>query len=275
MHASPSFFGAGLGFRRPLIAALETQQADGVDFFELAPENWVHVGGALGRKLRAFTERHTFIAHGLSLSLGGPAPLDETLLRDIKAFLDLHGIDSYSEHLSYCSDEAQLYDLMPIPFTAEAVVHVAARVRRAAEILERPIALENVSYYTPTRTELSEIDFVNAVLEEADCDLLLDVNNIFVNSVNHGYDAARFLEALPARRVRYFHTAGHLVEAPDIRVDTHGDAVCEDVWDLLARAYRHCGPVPTLVERDSNFPPLSELLGEVRRVRELQRATDI
>jgi uncharacterized protein len=272
MHTSPSFSGAGLGFRRPLIAALEAQSASGIDFFELAPENWLHVGGALGRKLREFTERHTFIAHGLSLSLGGPAPLDEALLRDIKTFLDLHGIDSYSEHLSYCSDEAQLYDLMPIPFTPEAVAHVAARVRRAAEILERRVALENVSYYTPTRTELSEIQFVNAVLEEADCDLLLDVNNIFVNSVNHGYDAAGFLEALPVRRVRYFHTAGHLVEAPDIRVDTHGEAVCEDVWHLLALAYRHCGPVPTLVERDSNFPPLPELLGEVRRVRDLQQA---
>lgn len=271
MRVSSTFSGAGLGFRRPLIAALEAQDAAGVDFFELAPENWLHVGGALGRKLRAFTERHPFIAHGLSLSLGGPAPLDETLLRETKAFLDLHGIDSYSEHLSYCSDEAQLYDLMPIPFTAEAVSHVAARVKRAAEILERRIALENVSYYTPTRTELSEIEFVNAVLEQADCDLLLDVNNIFVNSVNHGYDAAGFLQALPRQRVRYFHTAGHLVEAPDIRVDTHGEAVCEDVWDLLALAYRHCGPVPTLVERDSNFPPLPELLGEVRRVRELQR----
>ena len=269
----PNFSGAGLGFRRPLIPALQAQTPLAVDFFELAPENWLQVGGALGKRLREFTERYTFSAHGLSLSLGGPAPLDEELLRDIKTFLDTHGIESYSEHLSYCSDDAQLYDLMPIPFTAEAVHYVAARVRRASEILERRLAIENVSYYAAPGQELREIDFVNAVLHEADCDLLLDVNNIFVNSVNHGYDAAQFLRELPAQRVRYFHTAGHHVEAPDIRVDTHGAAVCEDVWQLLEAAYRHCGPVPTLLERDFDFPPLSELLQELQRVRSLQATT--
>ena len=159
---------------------------------------------------------------------------------------------------------------MPIPFTADAVRHVAARIRRAQEILERPIAVENVSYYAAPGAELSEIEFVTAVLEEADCGLLLDVNNIFVNAVNHGYDPVGFLHALPAERVLYFHTAGHFVEAPDLRVDTHGAAVCDDVWELLAAAYRHCGPVPTLLERDFNFPPLDELLGEVARIRRLQ-----
>lgn len=271
--AQPNFTGAGLGFRRPLIAPMQAESALRVDFFELAPENWLHVGGALGKKLRAFTERFTFCAHGLSLSLGGPAPLDEQLLRDIKVFLDAHGIQSYSEHLSYCSDEAQLYDLMPIPFTAEAVREVAARVRRASEIVERRLAIENVSYYAAPGQQLREIEFVNAVLQEADCDLLLDVNNIFVNSVNHGYDPLSFLRALPASRVRYLHTAGHHAEAPDIRVDTHGAAVCEDVWQLLQAAYDHCGALPTLLERDFNFPPLEELLAEVDRVRALQVRT--
>jgi len=263
--------GAGLGLRRGLLAELEEQGTDGIDFFELAPENWIGVGGALGRRLRAFTERHPFVAHGLSLSLGGPGPLDEALLGDVRDFLDQHGILAYTEHLSYCTDEGHLYDLMPIPFTGEAVRYVAGRIRRAQELLERPIAIENVSYYAAPGAEMSEIEFVTAVLDEAGCGLLLDVNNVFVNAVNHGYDPAAFLRALPAERVWYLHTAGHYVEAPDLRVDTHGAPVCEEVWDLLGAAYAHCGPVPTLLERDFNFPPLAELVAEVGRVRGLQR----
>ena len=262
--------GAGLGLRRALLAELEQHGTAGIDFFELAPENWIGVGGALGRRLRQFTERHPFVAHGLSLSLGGPGPLDEELVVDVRGFLDAHGIRAYTEHLSYCTDEGHLYDLMPIPFTGEAVRHVAARIRRVQEILERPIAIENVSYYAAPGAELSEIEFIKAVLEEADCGLLLDVNNIYVNAINHGYPALDFLRALPAGRVWYLHVAGHYVEAPDLRVDTHGADVCEAVWSLLAAAYAHCGPAPTLLERDFNFPPLAELLGEIDRVRTLQ-----
>jgi len=262
--------GSGLGFRRALLDELEADGAAGVDFFELAPENWIGVGGALGRRLRRFTESHAFVAHGLSLSLGGPAPLDQRLLHDIRSFLDLHGIRAYTEHLSYCTDEGHLYDLMPIPFTDEAVRHVASRIRLAQEVLERPIAIENVSYYAAPGARMKEIEFVTAVLEEADCGLLLDVNNVFVNAVNHRYDPLRFLQALPAERVWYVHTAGHYVEAPDLLVDTHGAAVCDDVWSLLDAAYAHCGPVPTLLERDFGFPPLGDLLAEVSRVRSLQ-----
>jgi uncharacterized protein (UPF0276 family) len=271
-RASPplTLNGAGLGLRRGLLAELEEQGTDGIDFFELAPENWIGVGGALGRRLRAFTERHRFVAHGLSLSLGGPGPLDEVLVGDVRGFLDQHGILAYTEHLSYCTDEGHLYDLMPIPFTGEAVRYVAGRIQRVQELLERPIAIENVSYYAAPGAEMSEIEFVTAVLDEAGCGLLLDVNNVFVNAVNHGYDPAAFLRALPAERVWYLHTAGHYVEAPDLRVDTHGAPVCEEVWDLLGAAYGHCGPVPTLLERDFNFPPLAELVAEVGRVRELQ-----
>jgi uncharacterized protein len=262
--------GAGLGLRRALLAELEQHGTAGIDFFELAPENWIGVGGALGRRLRQFTERHPFVAHGLSLSLGGPGPLDEELVVDVRGFLDAHGIRAYTEHLSYCTDDGHLYDLMPIPFTGEAVRHVAARIRRVQEILERPIAIENVSYYAAPGAELSEIEFIKAVLEEADCGLLLDVNNIYVNAINHGYPALDFLGALPADRVWYLHVAGHYVEAPDLRVDTHGADVCEAVWSLLAAAYAHCGPAPTLLERDFNFPPLAELLGEIDRVQTLQ-----
>jgi uncharacterized protein (UPF0276 family) len=263
--------GAGLGLRRALMPELRQSGAAGIDFFELAPENWVHAGGTLARDLRYFTERHPFVAHGLSLSLGGPAPLDEDLLRDIREFLDRHGIRAYTEHLSYCSDDGHLYDLMPIPFTDEAVRWVAARIRRAQEILERPIAVENVSYYAAPGARMTEIEFLSAVLDEADCGLLLDVNNIFVNAINHGYDARQFLRALPASRVCYFHVAGHYVEAPDLRVDTHGAAVGADVWSLLDEAFALFGPVPTLLERDFNFPPLPELVREVADVRSRQQ----
>jgi len=241
-----------------------------VDFMEVAPENWIHVGGALAKKLRFFTERYPFVIHGLSLSIGSPAPLNETLVRDIKSFMAEHGIRMYSEHLSASGDDGQLYDLMPIPFTEDAVRHVAARVRRVQDILEQRIALENVSYYAPIDTTMNEREFLLAVLEEADCDLMLDINNIVVNSINHRYDAHEFLAAMPAERIRYFHLAGHFVEAEDLRVDTHGSAVDDQAWQLLEAAYEKFGPVPTLLERDFNFPPLDELLGEVRRIRDLQ-----
>jgi uncharacterized protein (UPF0276 family) len=252
------------------MGALEDCGPGPVDFYELAPENWIGVGGRTGRRLRAFTERHPFVCHGLSLSLGGPAPLDETFLVRVRRFLDQHGIAGYSEHLSYCGDDAHLYDLMPIPFTGEAVHHCAARIRRTQEILGRRIAVENVSYYTPVGAEMGESDFIRAVLAEADCELLLDVNNIHVNSVNHGYDAATFLDGLPLERVAWIHVAGHYDEAADLKIDTHGSAVIEPVWALLAQAYARCGPKPTLLERDFNFPPMAELQAEVARIQGLQ-----
>jgi hypothetical protein len=262
--------GAGLGLRRPLADKLMADPPTDVDFMEIAPENWIHVGGALGKKLRFFTERYPFLVHGLSLSIGSPAPLDEQLVRDIKDFMAEHSIRMYSEHLSYCGDDGHLYDLMPIPFTDDAVRYVADRVRRVQDILEQRIALENVSYYAPTDSSLSEKEFLLAVLNEADCDLMLDINNIVVNSINHEYDATDFLNDMPAERIRYFHLAGHYVEAEDLRIDTHGTAVDAQVWQLLDDAYKKFGPVPTLLERDFNFPPIEDLLDEVRRIKLLQ-----
>ena len=265
-----SVSGAGLGLRRGLLNKLMAEPPTDVDFMEVAPENWIGVGGKLGKKFRYFTERYPFLIHGLSLSIGAPSPLNEKLVRDIKAFMKEHNIGFYSEHLSYCGDDGQLYDLMPIPFTEEAVHYVAERVRRVQDILEQRIALENVSYYAPSDASISEIEFLNAVLDEADCDLLLDVNNIYVNSINHRYDPHEFMHAMPADRIKYFHVAGHYVEAEDLRIDTHGDAICDQVWGLLGDAYAHFGPVPTLLERDFNFPPVEELIGEIRRIKDLQ-----
>ncbi len=263
--------GAGLGLRRGFIDKLMTEPPTEVDFMEVAPENWIHVGGKLGKKLRFFTERYPVLIHGLSLSIGAPSPLNETLVRDIKAFMREHDIGFYSEHLSYCGDDGQLYDLMPLPFTEEAVKYVAARIRRVQDILEQRMAIENVSYYAPSDTSMTEADFLKAVIEEADCDLLLDINNIIVNSINHKYDAREFMLAMPADRLSYFHLAGHYFEAEDLRIDTHGDAVIDPVWNLLGEAYAHFGPVPTLLERDFNFPPMAELLTEVGRIKSMQK----
>jgi len=262
--------GAGLGLRRAFIGPLSEHPPESVDFYEIAPENWMRIGGKLGKQLRALTERFPFVCHGLSLSLGGPAPLDEAFLKELKTFLDRHHIRLYSEHLSYCGDDGHLYDLMPIPFTMEAVKYTADRIVRTQEILERRIAVENISYYAAPGKELEEIEFLNAVAEEADCDLLLDVNNIYVNSVNHGYDADAFLSAIPGHRIAYAHIAGHYVEAADFLVDTHGATVIDRVWRLLSAAYETFGVFPTLLERDFNIPPLSELLPEVQRIRTLQ-----
>ncbi len=256
--------------RRELVAPLLERVPEAIGFFEVAPENWMELGGKYARQFRALTERHPFVTHGLSLSLGSPAPLDTGFVKRVGKFLDQHQIRYYTEHLSYCSDDGHLYDLMPIPFTEEAVKHVAARIRRVQDILEREIAVENVSYYAMPGATMSELEFVNAVLERAGCGLLLDVNNIYVNSINHRYDPRAFLDGLPAARVRYLHVAGHYVEAEDLRVDTHGADVCDPVWELLDHAYARLGPVPTLLERDFNIPPLPVLLREVERVNELQ-----
>ncbi len=262
--------GAGLGLRRSLTGELARVDPGAIDFMELAPENWIGIGGRLARELRAFTEQYPFVCHGLSLSIGSTDPLDWELIGAVRDFLQEHHIRCYSEHLSYCSDGGHLYDLMPIPFTEEAVYHVADRICQVQDFLGHRIALENVSYYAAPGQQMREIDFINAVLEEADCRLLLDVNNIYVNSINHGYDPYQFLSALPGERVAYVHVAGHYEEAEDLRVDTHGTDVIDPVWGLLSAAYERFGVMPTLLERDFNFPPLPRLLEEVNHIRQLQ-----
>lgn len=269
-----SVSGSGLGLRRDLLDELEANFPEGIDFMEVAPENWIGMGGKLGKRFRAMTEKVPFVTHGLSLSIGSPAALDENFVRDVKKFLDEHNILCYSEHLSYCSDQGHLYDLMPIPFTDEAVHYVADRIKRVQDILERKIAIENVSYYAAPGKEIDEINFITNILEEADCELLLDVNNIYVNSVNHNYDPMKFLAALPSERVAYCHVAGHYNEAEDLIVDTHGADVIDPVWDILDKAYELFGNMPTLLERDFNFPPMDELMQEVHTIRNLQSKWD-
>lgn len=269
----PSAFpveGVGLGLRRALMGPLSAEPSVPVDFLEVAPENWIPMGGALGKQFKAFTERFEFVTHGLSLSLGGPSPLDMTLLKQIKQFLAEHSIRCYTEHLSFCSDHGHLYDLMPIPFTEEAVHYVAKRIRMVQDVLEQRIGIEHVSYYVAPQQEMSEIDFINAVLKEADCGLLLDVNNAYVNGINHDYDPYDFIAALPAERIMYVHVAGHYNEAEDLKVDTHGSDVIDPVWHLLDFAYQRFGALPTLLERDFNIPPLPQLFAELEQIRTRQ-----
>lgn len=269
--------GAGLGVRRGLLPALRQAYGSLLDFMEVTPDNWIGTAGPATRQLRELAERFPFLAHGLSLSLGGPDPLDTGFIDQLKDFLDSHQVRCYSEHLSYCSADGHLYDLMPIPFTQEAVQHTAARIREVQERLGRRIAIENVSYYAAPFRDLDESTFINAVLAEADCDLLLDVNNVYVNSINHGYDPQAFIRSLPAARVAYLHMAGHMTadktseQDEDLRIDTHGSPVCDPVWDLLAFTYRHTGVKPTLLERDFNYPPIAELYAEVAQIRTLQQ----
>ncbi len=262
--------GAGLGLRRSFLTEIAANAPGNIGFYEVAPENWMTIGGKLGKQFRAMTERFDFVCHGLSLSIGSSDPLDEQFVGDLKQFMAEHGIKFYSEHLSYCSHDGHLYDLMPMPFTADAVKHVAARIRRVQDILEQRIAIENISYYAAPGQEMSEIDFFSAVVAEADCDVLIDINNIYVNSVNHAYDAESFLKAMPGERIAYAHIAGHYVEAEDFLVDTHGAPVIDPVWTLLDKAYQLFGVFPTLLERDFNLPPLAELLKEVDTIALIQ-----
>lgn len=263
--------GAGLGFRREMIPALKQSVPGDIGFFELAPENWAGMGGRAKRDLHHFTERHPFVCHGLSLSLGGPGRLDTDLLVAIRAFMAEHGISLYTEHLSWCADDSRLYDLLPLPFTEEAVRWTASRIRQTQDILGRRIGVENAStYLIHPGAEMNEWEFVSAVVAEADCLLHLDVNNLYVNSRNFDYDPYQALDGLPLERTCYIHVAGHHEEPDGLLVDTHGAPVIDPVWDLLAEVYQRIGPVPTCLERDFNIPDLATLTREVQRIAGIQ-----
>ena len=291
--------GAGLGYRRDLADDfLNLSSNNAIQFMEVAPENWVKMGGAARYKFDQATERYPLAVHGLSLSLGGQAPLDRELLKNTKALMTQYNSTFFSEHLSYCECEGHLYDLLPMPFTEEAVKHVAQRILYVQDFLGLQISLENTSYYlhSPTST-MNEVEFLNAIAQEADCGIHLDVNNIYVNGVNHGLlDPYVFLEQVDVKRVNYIHIAGHdeehsaaqVVEdlegesfnkikgayrhLPELLIDTHGEAVKGTVWDLLEYAYQRLPVIPpTLLERDFNFPPFAELYAEVEHIAQLQQ----
>ena len=270
MHSS-EFGMVGLGLRREMLDELLEHVPKQIDFLEVAPENWLKLGGRFKKQFKTLTDANNFVCHGLSLSIGSPEPLDIEFIKSLKVFFDQHNIKMFSEHLSYCSGQGHMYDLMPIPFTEEAIAHVVPRIKHVQDILERPIAMENVSYYGAPGQELSELEFTTEILEQADCKLLLDVNNIYVNSINHGYDANTFLAGLPTKRIAYGHVAGHYNEANDLIVDTHGADVIDPVWELLDKAYKVHGVFPTLLERDFNIPEINVLTKELDIIIQLQQ----
>ncbi|MHA3097329.1 HvfB family MNIO-type RiPP peptide maturase [Acinetobacter brisouii] len=262
--------GVGLGLRRELIDAfLRADQLP--DFIEVAPENWMGFGGRHAKQFMACVERTPLICHGLSLSIGGPHPLNLEFVGQVKQFLKQHNALLYSEHLSYSHDGGYLYDLLPIPMTEAAVSYVAERILKVQDILGQRLVIENVSTYAMPAAEMTEAEFVVAVLQAADCELLLDVNNVYVNSINHGSDAQAFIRAMPPERVHYLHVAGHQQVSPDLLIDTHGAAIADPVWDLLGYTYQHIGVRPTLLERDFNLPTWFELQQELQQIRQIQQ----
>ncbi len=262
--------GAGVGLRREHLKDF-LSKSQPVDFIEVAPENWLPFGGRLQRDFAEIASRYPLVCHGLSLSIAGPDPLDLAFLGELKQFFRQYQVRLYSEHLSYCSGQGHLYDLMPIPFCQQAVDYLVPRIRQVQDVLEMELVLENISYYGVPATGMPELEFLLQVIEKADCGLLLDVNNVYVNSVNHGYDAADFISALPGQRIRYGHIAGHYQQHEALLIDTHGSAVTDPVWQLLQFAYQQHGVFPTLLERDFNLPAVSELLSEMDQIRQLQQ----
>ena len=264
----------GIGYRKDFGEAFLNSNVLKPAFVEVAPENWVGVGGYWKKQFLKVLERYPLFTHGLSLSIGSPDELDFVFLKKVKTFLKETGAQIYSEHLSYAKcDNAHLYDLLPIPFTNDAVAHVAGRFRTIQELLEQKIAIEIVSYYTPVAPEMKEIEFINAILEEADCDLLLDVNNVYVNGFNHHYDPKAFLKELPMERVAYIHMAGHEQVSDTLIIDTHGEAIIDPVYELFAYTMHLLNrDVPVLLERDFNFPQLNELQEEMERLDAIKQA---
>lgn len=258
----------GLGLRKEFSGEFLDKAILMPAFFEVAPENWMNIGGFWKKNFREVRERFPVHAHGLSLSIGSPDMLDYAFLAQVKAFLREYDIRVYTEHLSFSKcDNAHLYDLLPIPFRMDAARHVARRVQEVQDFLGMPLGLEIVSYYTPVAAEMSEADFINEVVRLSGCGLLLDVNNVYVNAFNHGYDARAFIDALPLDKVVYIHMAGHEQVAEDLIIDTHGQPIIDPVYDLMDYAVARLErPVPVLLERDYNIPELEELQAELEQL---------
>lgn len=260
----------GIGLRRDISREILDSTVLKPDFLEFAPENWMGMGGYWNRIRKEAVEKYPVTCHGLSLSLGSPEELDWDFIRDLKVFLDENNSTIFSEHLSYTkSRNAHLYDLLPIPFRKDAVDHVVDRIKRVQEILERPLAIENVSYYTPVAAEMTEIEFISEIVEKADCKLLLDVNNVYVNAFNHQYDAREFIGKLPLDRVAYIHMAGHEQVEPDLIIDTHGQPIIDLVYELFEWTIQRMDPVPVLLERDYNFNDIEQLQAELDHLKSI------
>ena len=267
--AGRPFLGFGLGLRpEHYPAVLEDRPA--VDWFEIISENYLVAGGKPLYFLDRIREHYPMVMHGVSLSIGGCDPLDPDYLAALKRLAARVEPAWISDHLCWTGiDGRNLHDLLPLPYTEEAIAHVAGRVGQVQDCLGRQILLENVSsYVTYTDSRISEWEFLSAVAERADCHILLDVNNVCVSAHNHGFDPLAYLDGVPPGRVRQIHLAGHSHDGSLI-VDTHDHPVPDPVWALYAEAIARLGPVSTMIERDDDIPPLETLLAELAQARSL------
>jgi uncharacterized protein (UPF0276 family) len=271
---SRNVHGIGVGLRHDLATELFERQPASIAWVEAHPENYLARGGRYEEMLSVARQRWPVLTHGLSTCLGALEPFDSEYLRDLSAFLRDLDVPWHSEHLCMGSVDGRFFhDLLPLPFTDEAAALAARRLVELRDAIDRPLALENVSYYAPQAPDgLEEADFVVEVLERADAKLLLDVNNVYVNSQNFDFDPRAYIDKIPSHRVIQIHVAGHQVRKDGLRIDTHGEPVPDDVYRLLDYALRRIGPVPVLLERDNNIPPLDELLTEVEALWTIYRS---
>ncbi len=264
-------YGVGLGLRRAHFRALLDNPPKEIQWFEVAPENYMEIGGEIYQDFLRLRDVRPVVCHSVSVSLGSLDPLDRTFLKQLKKFIHDHDIPMASDHLCFASyNQVQFDDLLPLPFTAEAVMHISKRIKQVQDFLEVPYAVENVSYYAPAgANEMMEWEFVNAVLEESGAQLLLDVNNIYVNSVNHKFDPMDYLRAMPFDKIAYVHIAGHRQKRSNFILDTHGAEIITPVWKLLDEL-ASMTPLPNvMIERDGNIPPLQEMLDELNHVHDI------
>jgi uncharacterized protein (UPF0276 family) len=263
----PGFLGFGLGLRIPHYQSIIEDWPD-LDWFEIVSENYMVEGGKPLYYLDLIRERYPLVMHGVSLSIGATEPLNRQYLRELKALADRVNPRWFSDHLCWTGHAGtNMHDLLPLPYTDEAVRHVVARVREVQDFMERPMLIENVSsYLTYRQSAMTEWEFLSQIAEQAECLILLDINNIYVSAVNHDFDPYDYLNAVPVDRVAQFHLAGHTNHG-DYLIDTHDHAVIDPVWDLYAAALRRFGAVSTMIERDDHIPPLPELLQELEQAR--------
>ncbi|OXX38854.1 hypothetical protein B9J90_02725 [Vibrio sp. V09_P4A23P171] len=258
----------GIGLRSEHVDLLyQLPDHPDIDFLELAPENWMNMGGLKREQLQQIAKHYPLIAHGLSLSIGDCQPLNKTFVKKVAAFLDEFNIDIYSEHLSFSRDaQGYLYELLPIPRYKESIAYLVDRIRCVQDIVQRPLVLENISYYHSYGKEIPEGQFIAEIVERSGCQLLIDINNVYVNSRNHNYCPFDMLATLPSEAICYYHIAGHLKEREDFLLDTHGKPVQQEVIDLARYAYAQQGSRPLLLERDHHVPPLVVLTEELRTI---------
>jgi uncharacterized protein (UPF0276 family) len=267
----PPFLGFGLGLRAQHYHEI-LDHSPAVDWFEVISENYMIPGGQPLRMLDRIAERYPVVMHGVSLSIASTAPLDMEYLAELKKLERRVEPKWISDHLCWTGVHGvNLHDLLPVPYTEEALAHVVERISRVQDFLGRRIAIENVSSYMEYAcSEMSEWEFVAEMARRADCWLLLDVNNVFVSGINHTFIPSAFIDAIPAERVVQFHLAGHS-EGTDCLIDTHDHAVCDEVWNLYGRAIERFGAISTMIERDDNIPPLKDLVAELDQARAIAR----